>query len=318
MNNWNELSVKVSRETEDAVSNILIDAGAQGVAIEDTQDYLDNLDKFGEILPEIEQLETVIIKAYYPENLSIIEIAESVKAQISGLLAFDLNPGDFTVTTQSLAENDWSDSWKQYFLPTRISHGLTIVPSWTDYAPASADEKIIRLDPGMAFGTGTHPTTKLSLFALEQTLRGGETLLDVGTGSGVLSIAAHLLGAQNIHAFDLDDVAVKVAEENIQLNPDMTNIIVKSGDLLQNVTIKAHVIVANILADILMNVIDDAYNLLYDGGFLIMSGIIDSKSQMILDKCHAAGFALVTRMQQGEWHCVILQKADDDASVIGG
>ena len=106
MNNWNELSVKVSRETEDAISNILIDAGAQGVAIEDTQDYLDNLDKFGEILPEIEQLETVIIKAYYPENLSIIEIAESVKAQISGLLAFDLNPGDFTVTTQSLAEND--------------------------------------------------------------------------------------------------------------------------------------------------------------------------------------------------------------------
>ena len=83
-------------------------------------------------------------------------------------------------------------------------------------------------------------------------------------------------------------------------------------------TIQAHVIVANILADILMNVIDDAYNLLYDGGFLIMSGIIDSKSQMILDKCHAAGFALVTRMQQGEWHCVILQKADDDASVIGG
>ena len=154
MNNWNELSVKVSRETEDAVSNILIDAGAQGVAIEDTQDYLDNLDKFGEILPEIEQLDTVIIKAYYPEKLSIIEIAESVRGQISGLLAFDLNPGEFTVTTQSLAENDWSDSWKQYFLPTRISHGLTIVPSWTDYAPASRDEKIIRLDPGMAFGTG--------------------------------------------------------------------------------------------------------------------------------------------------------------------
>jgi ribosomal protein L11 methyltransferase len=115
MNNWNELSVKVSRETEDSVSNILIDAGAQGVAIEDTQDYLDNLDKFGEILPEIEQLDTVIIKAYYPEKLSIIEIAESVRGQISGLLAFDLNPGEFTVTTQSLAENDWSDSWKQYF-----------------------------------------------------------------------------------------------------------------------------------------------------------------------------------------------------------
>ncbi|GFH40457.1 50S ribosomal protein L11 methyltransferase [Pseudolactococcus insecticola] len=319
MNNWNELSVKVSRETEETVSNILIDAGAQGVAIEDTQDYLDNEDKFGEILPDITQLETVIIKAYYPENLSIIEIASSVKAQITGLTVFGLDPGsDFSVDVQSLAENDWSDSWKQYFLPARISHNLTIVPSWTDYTPTSSDEKIIRLDPGMAFGTGTHPTTKLSLFALEQTLRGGETLLDVGTGSGVLSIAASLLGACEIHAYDLDDVAVKVAEENIQLNADMTNISVAAGDLLKNVDIKADVIVANILADILMNVVDDAYKLLNDGGFLIMSGIIDSKSQMILDKAHEAGFALLTRMQQGEWHCLIFQKADEDTSVVGG
>jgi ribosomal protein L11 methyltransferase len=217
-----------------------------------------------------------------------------------------------------LAENDWADSWKQYFLPTRISHDLTIVPSWTDYTPTSAVEKIIRLDPGMAFGTGTHPTTKLSLFALEQTLRGGETLLDVGTGSGVLSIAANLLGAREIHAFDLDEVAVKVAEENIQLNPDMTNITVQAGDLLKNVTIQADLIVANILADILMNVIDDAYHLLNDGGFLIMSGIIDSKAAMILDKSHQAGFALITRLQQGEWHCVILQKSDADTSVVGG
>lgn len=318
MNNWNELAAQVSRETQEAVSNLLIDAGAQGVAIEDTQDYMTHQDQFGELLPDVDQLDTVVIKAYYPENLSIIEIAESVRGQISGLTAYGLNPGEFTITTQSLAENDWSDSWKQYFLPTRISRGLTIVPSWTDYHPAFADEKIIRLDPGMAFGTGTHPTTKLSLFALEQTLRGGETLLDVGTGSGVLSIAAHLLGATDIHAYDLDDVAVKVAQENIALNPEMTAITVKAGDLLKGVTLKANVIVANILADILMHVIDDAYQLLNDNGYLIMSGIIDSKSAMILDKCQAAGFALVTQMRQGEWHCVILQKADDDVSVIGG
>lgn len=318
MNNWNELSVKVSRETEEAVSNMLIEAGAQGVAIEDTQDYLNNVDHFGEILPDVVQLDTVIVKAYYPENISIIELSQQVRAQIAGLLDFGLQPGAFTVMTQSLAENDWADSWKQYFLPTRISHGLTIVPSWTDYAPVSSDEKIIRLDPGMAFGTGTHPTTKLSLFALEQTLRGGETLLDVGTGSGVLSIAANLLGAGDIHAFDLDEVAVRVAEENIQLNPEMTNIRVKAGDLLKTVEIKADVIVANILADILMHVVEDAYRLLHEGGFLVMSGIIDSKSAMILDKCQQAGFSLMTQMQQGEWHCVILQKADEDHRVIGG
>ena len=318
MNNWNELAVNVSRETEEAVSNILIEAGAQGVAIEDTQDYLYHQDNFGEILPEVEQVDTIVVKAYYPENLSIIELSEHVRAQIAGLLDFGLNPGEFTVSTQSLAEHDWADSWKRYFLPTRISNQLTIVPSWTEYTPASSDEKIIRLDPGMAFGTGTHPTTKLSLFALAQTLRGGETLLDVGTGSGVLSIAASLLGAKNIHAYDLDEVAVKVAKENIALNPDIKHITVATGNLLKKVTIHADVIVANILADILMDVIADAYQLLHDNGYLIMSGIIDSKSAMILDKCEEVGFSTITRMQQGEWHCIILQKCDEDHHIIGG
>jgi ribosomal protein L11 methyltransferase len=318
MNQWHELTVVVSRETEEAVSNLLIEAGAQGVAIEDTQDYLNHVDNFGEVLPEIEQLETVTLKAYYPDNLSIIEISESIKAQLLGLSAFGLQPGDFSVTSQSLAEDDWSDSWKQYFLPTRLTHDLTIVPSWTTYTPVSQDEKLIRLDPGMAFGTGTHPTTKLALFALSQTLRGGETLLDVGTGSGVLSIAAKLLGAREIQAFDLDEVAVKVAEDNIQLNPNMTNITVKAGDLLKHVTTKADVIVANILADILMDVIEDAYNLLNEGGFLIMSGIIDSKVAMIVAKCQEVGFALTTRLQQGEWHGLVLQKAEEDQRIIGG
>lgn len=318
MNNWNELAVKVSRETEEAVSNILIEAGAQGVSIEDTQDYLNHQDNFGEILPDVVQMDTIIIKAYYPENLSIIELSDHVNAQIASLVDFGLNPGQFSVSTQSLAEHDWADSWKRYFLPTRISNRLTIVPSWTEYTRVLPDEKIIRLDPGMAFGTGTHPTTKLSLFALEQTLRGGETLLDVGTGSGVLSIAATLLGAKTIHAFDLDEVAVKVAQENIQLNPDIKNITVATGNLLKTVTIKADVIVANILADILMDVIADAYQLLHDNGYLIMSGIIDSKLAMILDKCQQVGFSTATRMQQGEWHCIILQKCEDDHHIIGG
>ena len=114
--------------------------------------------------------------------------------------------------TTALAEEDWADNWKKYYEPARITHDLTIVPSWTDYE-ATAGEKIIKLDPGMAFGTGTHPTTKMSLFALEQVLRGGETVLDVGTGSGVLSIASSLLGAKEIFAYDLDDVAVRVAQE---------------------------------------------------------------------------------------------------------
>nr|CAD7429863.1 unnamed protein product [Timema monikensis] len=123
-----------------------------------------------------------------------------------------------SVTTNNLSETNWAEAWKKYFEPARITHDLTIVPSWTEDYVATGSEKLIRLDPGMAFGTGTHPTTKMSLYALEQVLRGGETLLDVGTGSGVLSVGASYLGAAEIFAYDIDEVAVRVALENIELN----------------------------------------------------------------------------------------------------
>lgn len=191
MNTWQELTIMVSREAEEAVSNILIDLGSQGVAIDDSADYLGEAGPFGEVLPQVEQLNMVAITAYYPETANLEMIRQEVKERLVQLRDFGLEIGETQLTTQQLAEEDWADNWKKYFEPARITHDLTIVPSWTDYE-VTTGEKIIKLDPGMAFGTGTHPTTKMSLFALEQVLRGGETVLDVGTGSGVLSIASSL------------------------------------------------------------------------------------------------------------------------------
>ena len=317
MNTWQELTITVSREAEEVVSNILIDLGSQGVAIDDSADYLGQVDQYGELFPEVEQSERVRITGYYPASVDIEDIAVQVNERLAELDGFGLETGEIELTRQELAEEDWADNWKKYFEPARITHDLTIVPSWTDYE-ATTGEKIIKLDPGMAFGTGTHPTTKMSLFALEQVLRGGETVLDVGTGSGVLSIASSLLGAKDIYAYDLDDVAVRVAQENIALNAGTENIHVAAGDLLKGVDIEADVIVANILADILVNLTDDAYRLLKDEGYLIMSGIISEKCNLVRESAEAAGFFLETHMIQGEWNACVFKKTKEISGVIGG
>lgn len=317
MDKWQELTVEVLREAEEAASNILIELGSQGVAIDDSADYLGRVGKYGEVFPEVKQVDTVKITAYYPEHVDIDAVEKEVAQRLSALSDFGVNAGDIHYDTQELAEQDWAENWKKYYEPTRISHDLTIVPSWTDYE-AKTGEKIIRLDPGMAFGTGTHPTTKMSLFALEQVLRGGETVLDVGTGSGVLSIASSLLGAKSIYAYDLDEVAVRVAQENIDLNAGTENIHVATGNLLQGVDIRADVIVANILADILINMTEDAYRLVKDEGYLIMSGIISEKWEMVRESAEKAGFFLETHMIQGEWNACVFKKTDDISGVIGG
>lgn len=189
---------------------------------------------------------------------------------------------------------------------------MTIVPSWEKYEAQHEDEKIITLDPGMAFGTGTHPTTNLTLQALETVLRGGETVLDVGTGSGVLSIASSLYGAKDIYAYDLDEVAVRSAQENVDLNANTENIHVSANDLLVGVEQEADVIVANILADIIVLMIEDAWRLLKPDGTLIVSGIIEDKKDMVLEEMYTQGFEVDRIFQQKDWFAIILKKPEEE------
>ncbi|GFE43963.1 50S ribosomal protein L11 methyltransferase [Streptococcus canis] len=317
METWQEVTVHVHRDAQEAVSNLLIETGSQGVAITDSADYIGQEDRFGELYPDVEQSDMIAITAYYPSSTNMADVRVTINEQLAKLASFGLQVGQVTVDSQELAEEDWADNWKTYYEPARITHDLTIVPSWTDYE-ASAGEKVIKLDPGMAFGTGTHPTTKMSLFALEQVLRGGETVIDVGTGSGVLSIASSLLGAKIIYAYDLDDVAVRVVQENIDLNQGTDNIHVATGDLLKGVEQEADVIVANILADILVLLTDDAYRLVKKEGYLILSGIISEKLDMVLEAAFSVGFFLETHMIQGEWNALVFKKTDDMSGVIGG
>ena len=245
MDKWQELTIEVNREVEEAASNILIESGSQGVAIDDRADYLENADRFGELYPEVEQVETVKITAYYPESADIEAITKQVNERLAELTDFGLETGDIHLATQELVEEDWDENWKKYYEPARITHDLTIVPSWTDYE-ASEGEKVIKLDPGM----------------------------------------------ENIH--------------------------VAAGDLLKGVTQEADVIVANILADILIHLTEDADRLVKDEGYLIMSGIISEKWDMVRESAEKAGFFLETHMVQGEWNACVFKKTDDISGVIGG
>lgn len=317
MNNWNSITIQIIREAEEAVSHIFIEAGADGVEINDSADYLQYECRFGEVLPQIKQSKFVEVTAYYPEKFPIVELKTDIEYQISTLSDF-FDVSDVKISIRSLAEEDWEEAWKKYFKPVRVTHDLTIVPNWIENYQVQWNEKLLKLDPGMAFGTGTHPTTKLSLFALEQIMRGGETVLDVGTGSGVLSIASVLLGARNVCAYDIDDVAVRVAKENIALNPNTERIHVSANNLLAGIEQEADVIVANILADILLLMIDDAYRLVKINGYFVMSGIITDKVDMIIKKTKKVGFFLETQMTQGEWNCLIFKKVEESKGVISG
>jgi ribosomal protein L11 methyltransferase len=295
---WNEVTVATASEAVEAVANILMEHGASGVAIEDVLD-VENFksDAYGEILDKETYTtleEGAQVSAYFPETIFLPEVLPTIKAAIDRLPEYGLAIGKNTITTSEVVEEAWATAWKKYYHPVRISRYLTIVPSWENYQPLQEDEKIITLDPGMAFGTGTHPTTRLTLQALEVYLRGGETVLDVGTGSGVLSIASKYLGAKDVFAYDLDEVAVTV----------------QANDLLQGVTVPADLIVANILADIILLMIPDAWRLLKQEGTLIVSGIIETKKQLVIDAMIAQGFEIDQLFNQKDWYAIAFKKPE--------
>ncbi|MBD7983109.1 50S ribosomal protein L11 methyltransferase [Sporosarcina sp. Sa2YVA2] len=309
---WSEISIHTTHEATEAVANILHEAGASGVIIEDSHEP-DRIheDRFGEIyelkkedFPE----EGVIVKAYLPVNSFLIETVKEISESVENLIKYGLDVGINLVSTSEVDEEDWATSWKKYYHPVKISERFTIVPTWEDYELVDSDELIIELDPGMAFGTGTHPTTVLCLQALEKYVKKGDSVIDVGTGSGVLSIGAALLGASRVHALDLDEVAVTAAKENIELNNVQEIVEVTHGNLLDSVKEPASVIVANILAEVIMTFSQDAYAILPNDGLFIVSGIIAQKRDVVKDDLISKGFDIVESVLMEDWVAIIAAK----------
>jgi ribosomal protein L11 methyltransferase len=293
------------------VANILHEAGAGGVVIED-REVLDREweSPFGEVYqlsPDDYPKEGVIVKAYLPVNSFLAETVEEIKAELNNLLLHDIDPGAVDVTLTEVHEEEWATAWKKYYKPVKISERFTITPSWETYE-AMPDELVIELDPGMAFGTGTHPTTVMCMRALERCVKVGDYWIDVGCGTGVLSIAAAKLGAIRVDAVDLDEVAVKSAELNVKLNGVADRIHIRQNNLLNNMRTPADGIVANILAEVIMCFVQDASELLKPGGWFIASGIIAAKAGEVKKHLQETGLQVVETLAQEDWVAFIAKK----------
>ncbi len=311
MENWIEITIHTTNEASEIVESILLDYGSTGVAIEDPTTLEENLhDDFGTIVelsptdyPEV----GVIVKGYINELNFDDETFNRFKDELEQL-GKNINIGEFfKIETTTIQDSDWENSWKDYFDILNIGEKFVIVPTWREYENEEG-KYVINIDPGMAFGTGGHETTSLCIKNLEKYVKPHDNVIDVGCGSGILSIAASYLTDGSLKAVDLDKLAVDVSRENFALNNLENRIEVEESSLLTKEIKKYDVIVANILAHIIELMLEDAYKLLEDGGYFITSGIIKDKKDELLEKMLEQGFKLVEETSDNEWYSFVVTK----------
>ena len=308
---WIEITIHTTNEASEIVESILLDYGSTGVAIEDPTTLEENLhDDFGTIVelsptdfPDV----GVIVKGYINE----LNFDDGTFTRFKGeleQLGQNINIGEFfKIETTTIKDSDWENSWKDYFDILNIGEKFVIVPTWREYENEE-NKYVINIDPGMAFGTGGHETTSLCIKNLEKYVKPHDDIIDVGCGSGILSIAASYLTDGEIKAVDLDKLAVDVSRENFALNNLENRIAVEEASLLTKETKKYNIIVANILAHIIELMLDDAYKLLEGGGYYITSGIIKDKKDELLEKMLERGFKLVEETSDNEWYSFVVTK----------
>lgn len=306
---WIALSVLTTTAGSELVSQQLIEAGSAGTMIEDRQDVSDYQrsrpegrwdildDKLLENMPQ-----EVRVTGYYPRDFRAKDVVQAIRGRMEALRARtpDIDLGKLTVLTSALDDEDWAESWKKDFKPFRLGRHLLVKPTWCQ-AEAKRDDKVIEIDPGMAFGTGTHETTALCAALMEETVGPGDKVIDVGTGTGILAIAAALCGAGDVLATDIDPVAVRVAGENIARNRLQGIIRLRQGDLLQAVDEVADVLVANIIADVICLLAEPVRAHIRPDGYFICSGIAREKQQGVHQALVQAGYGPIEIREKGEW-----------------
>ena len=293
---WTKLTVVGKTADLDTITAVMSMLD-NGLMIEDYSDFSLN-GMYGELVDDTilnADKDTVKVSLFVPEERSVVEYRDFIETRLPALGV------TAEISAEGMNEDDWAESWKQYYKPVPLGK-VTIVPAWESYE-ARADEVVIKMDPGMAFGTGTHETTRLVIRLMQDLIVGGERVLDVGTGSGILSICASKLGAKSCNAYDIDPVAVKVAKENA-IADGCENITVGVSDLLRGVDLsngKYDFCVANIVADIIIRMMPDIRKYLKDGAPLILSGIIEPRKDEVIECAKAHGFSIVREEKENDW-----------------
>ena len=283
----------------DLISDIFYDFGLQGVVVEDPA--LDSEEDWAE--DAIGRAVCNSVTAYLPEDSQtekrciILERKLSYLQERSGLIS--------RISYKELDDEDWAHAWKAYFWPLKISRHIVVKPTWREYQ-ATPEEIVIELDPGMAFGTGTHPTTALCVATIEKYLKADDCFLDIGTGSGILMIAAARLGASRVCGIDKDETAVEIAAANLRLNSIQPAIFqVKTGNLIDETRKTYDMIAANILTHVILDLIVDIKRVLNPGGIFICSGIIDKNEKSVTDALQDIGFEILETAGKEEWVAIV-------------
>ncbi len=314
---WNKFRLKTTTEAEDIVSSMLMDLGIQGVEIEDkvplTQS--DKEQMFVDILPEIEKDDGVAYLSFYLEPEEDKEkILSEIRRELQEMSSY-LNVGECLIEESETEDVDWVNNWKQYFHQFYVDD-ILIIPSWEDVKPEDSDKMVIHIDPGTAFGTGMHETTQLCIRQIRKYVTEGTRILDVGCGSGILGMLALKFGAAYSVGTDLDPCAIEATYENMEVNgisKDRYEVMI--GNIIDDKEVQDKagygcydIVLANILADVLVQLTPVIINQLKSGGIYITSGIIDDKEQTVVDAVKAAGLEVLDVTYQGEWVCVTARK----------
>ncbi|MDR2355503.1 MAG: 50S ribosomal protein L11 methyltransferase [Clostridiales Family XIII bacterium] len=317
-----EVKIYVSPAGLEPVTALLIEQGVTGVAIDDPREIAESAsrktgpgpDYFDEALlaAGAARAGEIEVSFYLEDDAEGARRFADIKLELMKLkgLEFDgvfgegLPLGRLFAESVRRSDDEWKDVWKQYFKPFRLTERLTVRPGFENDTPAAPFERVIRLDPGMAFGTGRHETTALCARLLEASVKPGASVLDIGCGSGILSIAAALLGAGEVLAVDLDDTAVAVARDNIAANACADLVRVVRGDLLAGLDFAADIAVANLTADLIATLAGGLRAHLKAGGSFIASGILEERCDFAISAVEAAGFRVAERVLAGEW-CAI-------------